>query len=598
MASNMDIGSVISSDDGGGSGGGSRRSMHQAPSLAEAPPGSGPRPDEPRSSQYSMHGANTGIRSPSPGPVGDDDGGELGPDRAREPLSTRRTQSVSPPRRMGTYSSASAAGENMRQSRAPSVETTSNGYSLSGFSPTNHASQGVFTLNGSDNSQTRRANRRRTGPLSADQREKAAIIRKLGACPDCRRRRVACNPGHHNMSWDEAKRRYRLHSQDLQEPIAISSDRGFHPVNGNNDNYTYEPQGMDLDQSPTSQQTVQSSSTDAQTRTVRTPLPSGPRLERTAQAAMSLPGIASLQSHASSIITNPRHRRYSAVYVLLLLWEDEQDEAVKQSVEELRSVLERHYHYTFEMDVIPSDEPERSWRWLLRRIDQFMEENDQRDVLKIFYYNGRAQLDRNRQMVLASSTQSEKPCTIRWSTVQPLFEQAIADTLVIMDCRYFGIPGAARRRGSLEILAAGSFEEQASPLARCAFTQALSEKLRTQAARMRPFSAAELHAQLLAEYPRIVQELTPDREFLSSFPAPLHLHLAVGQIATSALLSPLRRSRPPSIESVSPFPGAEVSMTVRLDKEPDADVWADWLRLMPDGVREVKIEGNFRSAPR
>lgn len=199
---------------------------------------------------------------------------------------------------------------------------------------------------------------------------------------------------------------------------------------------------------------------------------------------------------------------------------------------------------------------------------------------------------------VSSSTQSEKPCTIRWSTVQPLFEQAIADTLVIMDCRYFGIPGAARRRGSLEILAAGSFEEQASPLARCAFTQALSEKLRTQAARMRPFSAAELHAQLLAEYPRIVQELTPDREFLSSFPAPLHLHLAVGQIATSALLSPLRRSRLPSTESVSPFPGAEVSMTVRLDKEPDADVWADWLRLMPDGVREVKIEGNFRSAPR
>lgn len=190
MVSNMDIGSVISSD-GGGSGGGSGRSMHQAPSLAEAPPGSASRPDEPRSSQYSMHGANTGIRSPSPGPVGDEDGGEPGSDRAREPLSIRRTQSVSPPRRMETYSSASAAGENTRQSRAPSVETTSNGYSLSGFSPTNHASQGVFTLNGSDNSQNRRANRRRTGPLSAEQREKAAIIRKLGACADCRRRRVA-----------------------------------------------------------------------------------------------------------------------------------------------------------------------------------------------------------------------------------------------------------------------------------------------------------------------------------------------------------------------------------------------------------------------
>lgn len=187
MASNMDISSVISSDGGGG---GSGRNMHQAPSLAEAPPGSGPRPDEPRSSQYSMHGANTGIRSPSPGPVGGDDGGEFGTDRPREPPSLRRTQSVSPPRRTETYSSASAGGENTRQSRAPSVET-SNGYSLSGFSPTNHAAQGVFPVNGSDPSQNRRANRRRTGPLSNEQREKAAIIRKLGACPDCRRRRVA-----------------------------------------------------------------------------------------------------------------------------------------------------------------------------------------------------------------------------------------------------------------------------------------------------------------------------------------------------------------------------------------------------------------------
>lgn len=204
------------------------------------------------------------------------------------------------------------------------------------------------------------------------------------------------------MSWDEAKKRYRSHSQDLQEPIAISSDRGFHPVNGN---YTYEPQGMDLDQSPTSQQTAQSSSTESQMRTVRTPLPSGPRLERTAQAAISLPGIdtfrSNLQSHVSSIIANPNRSRYSAVYALLLVWEDEQDEAVKQSVDELRSVLDRHYHYTLEMDVIPSDEPERSWRWLSRRIDHFMGANDQRDILKIFYYNGRTQLDGNRAMVLA-----------------------------------------------------------------------------------------------------------------------------------------------------------------------------------------------------
>jgi len=206
------------------------------------------------------------------------------------------------------------------------------------------------------------------------------------------------------MTWEDARKRYRSTSQDLQEPIAISSDRGFHPVNGN---YTYEPQAMDLDQSPTSQQTVQTPSTEAPMTAVRTPLPSGPRLERTAQAAMSLPGIdtfrSNLQSHASNIIANPNRSRYSAVYALLLVWEDEQDEAVKQSVEELRSVLDRHYQYTLETDVIPvdHDQPERSWRSLTRRIDHFMGANDQRDVLKIFYYNGRTQLDSSRAMVLA-----------------------------------------------------------------------------------------------------------------------------------------------------------------------------------------------------
>jgi hypothetical protein len=37
----------------------------------------------------------------------------------------------------------------------------------------------------------RRASRRRTGPLTAVQRERAHLIRKMGACSDCRRRRVA-----------------------------------------------------------------------------------------------------------------------------------------------------------------------------------------------------------------------------------------------------------------------------------------------------------------------------------------------------------------------------------------------------------------------
>ncbi|KAG8159510.1 hypothetical protein KVR01_010147 [Diaporthe batatas] len=600
VASNMDINSVISSDSGD-RGGGSSRSMHQAPSLAEAPPGSGPRPDEPRSSQYSMHAANTAMRSPSAATVGDDDGGDFGPDRTREALPTGRAQSVSPPRRMETYSTASAADENASQSRAPSAETTSNGYNLPGFSPTNQASQGVFPVSGSDSSHNKRANRRRTGPLTPEQRQRAAIIRRMGACADCRRRRVACNPLHHQSraSWEELEKKYRSNSQDLQEPFAMSS--GFQPVNGNsNGNYTHEPQGMQLDQSPPSQQTAHTSPTEANGRTSRTPLPSGPRLERAAQvAAISLPGSdaarPSPQGQASDIIVNPNRGRYSAVHVLLLRWEDEEDVAVKQSVEELRSVLDIHYHYTVEMDVIPAqaDEPEWVCRKLSRRIDQFMGTNDHRDALKIFYYSGRTQLDVNRAMVLTSSTQTGQPCVIRWAAVQLQLEQAVADTIVIMDSKYFGVPGSARRQGMIEFLAAGSFEQHPSgQLGRRAFTHALSKELRSQAARMPPISAADLHARLLAVYPQVVQELEPSHDFLRSMPTPQHVQISESKILPSILLGPLRRSRPPSVESnaSSSTPGSQVSLTVRLDREPDMETWADWVRLMPDGVRDVRIE--------
>lgn len=70
--------------------------------------------------------------------------------------------------------------------------TMTNGDPNGSFSDGGSPSLSIFSVrNGEDLSNNRRATRRRTGPLSAQQREKAALIRKLGACGDCRRRRVA-----------------------------------------------------------------------------------------------------------------------------------------------------------------------------------------------------------------------------------------------------------------------------------------------------------------------------------------------------------------------------------------------------------------------
>ncbi|KUI54622.1 hypothetical protein VP1G_02015 [Cytospora mali] len=396
------------------------------------------------------------------------------------------------------------------------------------------------------------------------------------------------------MTWNQAVGQHGPHSPNFQQSLApISSDRAFRPVNAN---YAHDPDEMDLDQSPIAQQSGQQTSPETQSRANRTPLPSGPRLEKTAQAVMSLPSIDSfrsqLQNTTSKIISNPNRSRYSAVRALLLYWDNEQLMEVKDVVEELGLVLEKHYHYMFEVNAIPR---QNSRGWLLQRLIEFMKDNDHRDVLKIVYYNGHTYLDENRCMTLAGSTEPEEACGIRWNGIQQIFEEASSDTLVIMDAPYFGLPEAIRKCGVLEVLAAGSFEEHASPLARCAFTRALINKLRTQAPRSKPFSAAELHAQLVSEYPRIIQDLTPERTFLTKFPAPLHLQLSGSNNVPSILLAPLRRRCSlPKLESI-PSPGTQLSMTFHLDKAPNMERWVDWLRLMPDDVKDIRVEGPFRT---
>jgi len=137
--------------------------MHPAPSLLEAPP---KRNDEDRS------GPN---RTTSPGSGRPD----------------RHTPAESPPLRKDTTSSTSTTLTAASGSTITSGDTSGTSYSV-GSSPT-FPTQGIFSVkDGADLSSNRgRASRRRTGPLPQDKREKAALIRKMGACLDCRRRRVA-----------------------------------------------------------------------------------------------------------------------------------------------------------------------------------------------------------------------------------------------------------------------------------------------------------------------------------------------------------------------------------------------------------------------
>ncbi|KAL9480432.1 hypothetical protein ACSS6W_005218 [Trichoderma asperelloides] len=445
---------------------------------------------------------------------------------------------------------------------------------------------------------------RRTGPLSQQSRERAALIRKLGACVDCRRRRVACHPSHHNMTWEDvvSKFHHRPHSPAVQDIApSLPAGRPLSPATSLSTAqpvFTHDPQEMDVDAGSAPSHHHQPGRPPLSEARIRTPLPTGPRLEK----SLSLPGIESLkndmQNNAARMLSATTRGRYNSVQALLLFWQDDDDALlVQNAVRELADVFDKYYHYTFQIQVIPSSSEscKSSWRWLSRKLNDFAEERDQRDVLKIVYYIGHTYLDGNRDMVLASSKDPERASTIRWSGMQQILEEACADTLIIMDAAYFPPSRIVRQQGVLEIIAASLSEDHLTALDRCAFTRALADQLRTRAARQTPLSVVELHSILLALYPKLARDRTPEREIIMSFPAPLHTMMSGNSRLPSIFLSPVQQSSPLR-SSFSYENSPQLHLAIKLnDDNIDIDSWNEWLRMMPEGIKDIKIDGPFRT---
>ncbi|KXJ91210.1 hypothetical protein Micbo1qcDRAFT_63576 [Microdochium bolleyi] len=492
------------------------------------------------------------------------------------------------------------------------------------------ASQSIFSVkDGAEIMQNRRASRRRTGPLSAQQREKAALIRKLGACIDCRRRRVACHPNHHNMSWEDAIRKYRSTSppQHLASPPhqRSGSDTRRRKSSG-------ESQRMDIDSvstasKPTTPATPRPPSGDAR---IRTPLPSGPRLEKIismpplAAAPPSLPPVprfssfrSSLEKSVSSILVPGRAHRYAAAHVLLIRWEDNEDAMVNASVRELCDLLEDQYAYNCETVRIPSSKSEvykDPSRWLSRRVDDFMERHDSWDCLKIVYYNGFSFVDHAQDMVLASSLDRATASKIRWSGIQHKLEDACSDTLVVMDAAYFPSSRIVRRKGVMEVLAASTTDDYFRFAERGSFTRLLIDRLRTPPSQhlSDKLSVAELYSKLLFSYSDLFQRRRGSDEQLaaarSSFIMPLHIQVASNPTTPSITLTRVDSLQLPPLSAPSYLPrtgfdhsadggenssGRRISLTFRLTDgggDPDVERWRQWLMMMPEGVKSVMVD--------
>ncbi|KAK2002909.1 hypothetical protein LX36DRAFT_194920 [Colletotrichum falcatum] len=586
--------------------------MHPAPSLLEAPPKNGseesgnrPQTGSPSMSQHELPQAQHSPAQQHVQPSLQQQQHEQQQQQQQQHVTPQQRQSsqqppptpglsASPPLRKDTNSSISTQATAASAATNMSADTSNTSYSAD----TSPNLTSIFHVkDGSDVSNRVRASRRRTGPLSQQQREKAALIRKLGACNDCRRRRVACHPSHHNMTWEDAVRKYhRSHSPTIQDIApSMSAQRPLSPapiMNNVKPMYAQDPQEMDIDSpTPPGQHRLSESR-------IRTPLPTGPRLDKPPM----LPGIESLksdlQTNVSRILSTPSRSRYSSAQVLLLYWQDDPDFTVGSSVKDLGEVFDQYYRYTFSITTIPSasEACKSPWRWLSRKITDFVEDRDQRDVLKIVYYNGHSYLDGNREMVLASSKDKDKAETIRWSGIQQVLEEACSDTLIIMDAAFFPSSKMHRQQGVLELVAAAVSEEHFDALDRCTFTKVLTEHLKTRASQRftSPFSAAELHSKLLSNYPSLVQDKSPEKETITSFPSPLHMQMSGNARLPSILLAPLNIG---PLRTSLPFgtEGQQLVLSFRIGDEPiDIDNWTEWLRMMPDGIKDVRVDGPFR----
>lgn len=164
-----------------------------------------------------------------------------------------------------------------------------------------------------------------------------------------------------------------------------------------------------------------------------------------------------------------------------------------------------------------------------------------------------------------------------------------------MDAAFYPCSRILRKTGVMEILGASISEDHSSSLGRCTFTKALAEQLRIRAGRAKPLSVVELHAILLSAYPKLVQDRQPENEALVSFPTPLHMMTSGNSRLPSVFLSPMHQSSPHR-SSFSFENTPQISLTVKLtDENVDADSWNEWLRLIPETARDVRVEGPFRA---
>ena len=202
------------------------------------------------------------------------------------------------------------------------------------------------------------------------------------------------------------------------------------------------------------------------------------------------------------------------------------------------------------------------------------------------------QIGTNTELLLSSSDR-ERALTIRWSGIQQVLEEACSDTVVLMDSWYYPTGKIVRQKGVLEVIAAVGSEEHAAILGRTNFTKIITRLLQSRASQTfaTPFTVAELHSKLLSEYSALIGDPSPEKEILTSYPAPVHVQVAENTKLPSILLAPIQKLAAPVVLAQEP----QLTLTLKLsDANINFDSWVEWLRTMPEDVKDVRVEGPTR----
>lgn len=180
---------------------------------------------------------------------------------------------------------------------------------------------------------------------------------------------------------------------------------------------------------------------------------------------------------------------------------------------------------------------------------------------------------------------------IRWSGIQEFLEGACSDTLIIFDAVYYPSSKVVRQKGVLELIASSASEDHYNLLGRNNLTRALAQQLHARAMLRlpHPLSAAELHGKLLSAYPKIIQEKSPEGP-IASLPLPLHLQMSGNPRLPSITMYPVQAAN----HAPETPGGHQLMLSIRLaDEHVNIESWAEWLRMMPDGVKGVKVDGPY-----